>query len=201
MTPTQVFNWFCKEQGIMPNITMIYYKIHPKCNIWENGGIKRKYLTYDEYVKSKLMNGSFSELFISIQNDYIFTLGLDKYDEYSKGINLVNLDKKWRYFAKNNIFIDEDCLKVGDVITFKVSDWRRVLLDNQNPYVDEAHRGRVDSIDVGNGIITIWDCNDDKSRTYYSNEFYNKNFNIFDFDLNFYIKRNRRKYYGKNNGK
>lgn len=194
MTATQVFKWFCKEQGIMANIMNMYHTVHPSYNTYDNGGIKAKYLTYDEYITIKLRNGSFVDLFERIMSDFLFKIGWEKYDEYVDKWNLRNLSKKWRYFAINNIRLDENCLKVGDDITFRLSDWRRW---DENPALT-IHRGRVDTLQVGNGIMVIWDYVDNRHRTYYGNEIFNRDNGVFDFDLNFYIKRNRRAYYGRN---
>jgi hypothetical protein len=136
---------------------------------------------------------------MNVQNTYLYTIGWQKYDEYSKRVGLEGLNRKWRYFAKNNIFIDDDCVKVGDDIDFTVSAWRR--LDANALLDDEVHKGRVDSINIGDSTITIYDYVDNQYRTYYANEFLDKNTKVFNFDLKFYIKRNRRKYYGRNHGK
>ena len=200
MTPTQVFNWFCKEHNVMANIMMIYHVSHPRCNVYTDGKIETKYLTYDEFIENKLKNGNFADLFMNVQNAYLYTIGWQKYDEYSKRIGLEGLNRKWRYFAKNNIFIDDDCVKVGDDIDFTVSAWRR--WNNADAFLDdEVHKGRVDSINIGDSTITIYDYVDNQYRTYYANEFLDKNTKVFNFDLKFYIKRNRRKYYGRNHGK
>lgn len=199
MTPTQVFNWFCKEHNVMANIMMIYHVSHPRCNVYRDGKIETKYLTYEEFIENKLNNGNFADLFMNVQNAYLYTVGWQKYDEYSKRIGLEGLNRKWRYFAKNNIFIDDKSVKVGDEIDFLVSAWRR--WDANPPFDEEVHKGRVDLINIGDSTITIYDYVDNQYRTYYANEFLDKNTKVFNFDLKFYIKRNRRKYYGRNHGK
>lgn len=196
MTATQVFKWFCKEQGIMANIMNMYHTVHPRYNTYYNGGVQTKYLTYDEYIVIKLRNNNFVDLFERITSDFLFKIGWEKYEEYVDKWNLRNISKKWRYFATNNIRLDENCLKVGDDITFRLSDWRR--WDENHALMDTIHRGRVDTLQVGNGIMVIWDYADNRHRTYYSNEIFNRDNGVFDFDLNFYIKRNRRTYYGRN---
>lgn len=201
MTAAQVFNWFCKEQNIMSNIMMIYNTVRPRCNQCVNDTIQLKYLTYEEFIELKLKNGSFMDLFMNVQNAYLYTFGWYKYEEYSRKIDLLGLNKKWRYFASHNICIHDDCLKVGDVIDYKLSGWRRWDA-GFNGFIDDVNRkGRVDSINVGYGVITIWDEVDNQHRTYYANEFYDMNGSTFNLDINFYIKRNRRKYYGRNHGR
>ena len=196
MTAAQVFKWFCKEQGIVANIMNMYNTVRPSYNTYDNGGIQTKYLTYDEYIAIKLRNSNFVDLFERITSDFLFKVGWGKYDYYVDKWNLRNITKKWRYFAMHNIYINENCLKVGDNITFRVSDWRR--WHENHALMDTLHRGRVDTLQVGNGVMVIWDYVDNRHKTYYSNEIFDRDNGVFDFDLNFYIKRNRRTYYGRN---
>lgn len=130
MRVVQVFNWFCKEQKIVPLAREFFYLINPIRMEYKDSGIESIPLSFSEYIENKIYNNGFNDLFFSIMSDYRMTMCREmSYNEYieksrelEEKINKIN--NKWKYFVRNNIKLNEDTfLKVGE--TVDVRSWGR----------------------------------------------------------------------------
>lgn len=188
MTGVQVFKWFCKEQKIMPLIRQLYYTIRPTDNGWRN---YPTYLSFDEYIGKMISSYGFVDLMIRLENAYYYKIGWNKYDEFSKQHELPNLNKKWHYFVYHNIFIDEDVLKVGSEV-----EYRRPLWDARED-ADDHERAIVRTIHPDGFSVRIDSLVDNSLRNFFYSISNLRDVNTHEpLKINFYIKRNRRKYYG-----
>ena len=101
----------------------LYYQISPQKIVSdENGFINAKNLTFDEYIENKIDNFGFLPLIDNICNDYIYNKWCD--NSSHEFINsheemLSSINKKWRYFTKNNLRLKDECIKVGDKLKYK----------------------------------------------------------------------------------
>lgn len=189
MTEEQVVKWFCKEQKIMPYLQKFYYGIHPKTVSYENKEYKTKYLSFNEFIINLIKVHGMTDLFNTIIEEYCRVLRKDNeipYVEYysfkeNMLIKFEKLNKRWNYFCKNNIKIDEDILKVDKVV--KVESW------------GETRNIKIRNIDILSmrisGIVEIKEgCFNSSSSLY----------NILDGDklikLDFIIKRRKKIYHG-----
>ena len=80
----------------------------------------------------------------------------------------------------------EDCLKIGDVIEYDYCHWGEI-----GDIVHEKRKGKVVSINLVGMTVMIQDIDDKRYCTLYSN-----NLKESGIELDFYIKRNRKEYYG-----
>ena len=129
MTNSQVFRWFCKEQGITHLIHRMYYKIQPRKLEYEGNTLKDRYLTFDEYIDDMVDAHGFPYLLDRIISNYKnkMRVGMIFNDFYAFARQLTEkfkkLNRKWEYFAKKNIEF-ENPIGIGDVISFK--DWNEI---------------------------------------------------------------------------
>ena len=189
MTGVQAFNWFCKEQNIIPIIREIFYKVRPTSNTWK---MPPTYLSFGEYIENIINSGGMSELLIRIENSYYYKVGWNNFDKFRKEHNIENLLKKWHYFVKNNLQICEDNLKIGDTISFRSHYWYAAggdaALNNRS--------GKVLSINLGKYTVVVEE-DDGGRREIFINDIVNDG-TTESKDIDFYIKRNRKTYYGAN---
>ena len=186
MTAAQVFNWFCKEQRIMPIIREMYYTSRPHNQKYGNGGIITEYLSLEEFMNSRLGMHGMTGMFSNLTHTFYYSVGWAKYDEFRDKYNIPNIEKKWLYFVKNNVHVKEDCLKIGDVIEYDYRHWGEV-----GNIVHEKRKGKVVSINLVGMTVMLQDIDDKRYCTLYSN-----NLKESGIELDFYIKRNRKEYYG-----
>lgn len=168
MTNSQVFRWFCKEQGITHLIHRMYYKIQPRKLEYEGNGLKDRYLTFDEYIDDMVGVYGFPYLLDRIICAYKNKMraGMIFTDFYAFARKITEkfkkLNRKWEYFAKNNIQL-ENLINVGDTIMFR--DWneiRQLKVTNTDFYQsriygnvisnDRNWNGRAYTISFGNMI-------------------------------------------------
>ena len=188
MTNAQVFRWFCKEQKIMHLIQKMYYKIQPikiEYDI-DNGGLYSKYISFDEYISNRINAFGFSYLFQRILSDYKQKLRnempFSQYYPFCENLDkkFEKIDKKWEYFAKNNIKVSQDSMKVGDIINFK-------------DYGD-ARKMKVGCIDLYSGrIVGKLQTN---GRSYGTFMAYLTDEHGEKMTLDFLIRRNKKVYHG-----
>ena len=186
MTTAHIFNWFCKEQKIIPIIREMYYIGRPRNQKFSKYGIINEYLSLEEYMNSRLDLHGLNGLFSNLIHVYFNAVGWNKYDEFRDKYNIPNIEKKWLYFVKNNVHVKEDCLKIGDVIEYDYRHWGEV-----GDIVHEKRKGKVVSINLLGMAVTIQDIDDKRYNTLYFN-----NLKESGIELDFYIKRNRKEYYG-----
>ena len=191
MTTTQLFKWFCKEQKITHIIHKMYHEIHPCKNVFGNGQIIRRYLTFDEYVKEKVSTYGFSYLLSRIVMEYMDkirrTMNCNDYwdfrDKFESDFN--SYCRRWEYFTKRNIFISENSVKNGDNIKF--NNWGNI------------NRMTVSSLNIPEGRIYGVRKTDDNREMYYCARFEELlNEDETPKEINYIIKRNRKTYNGKN---
>ena len=186
MTISQVFRWFCKEQKIMHLIQEMYYKIQPLKRNIVNGVFKNEYMTFDEYVESKFSYYGFNYIFQSILDDYRCSLTKNKpYYEYIDickefDEKYKNHIKRWDYFAKNNIELNDKVNKIGDTIYFR--DWGNGIKSMKVTSVD-LYGGRIYGSFRGQKCYGIY-------LSYLTDASGNH------INLNYKIKRKRKVYYG-----
>lgn len=123
MTDVQVFKWFCKEQGIMANIRGMYYVCSP--TRYSISGYKSEKISFEKWIHDFVYRNGFLGLMERILSSYNMNL---QYASYDCSIPLItgmatdkfiNAIKRWHYFVRHNIIIDENILKVGDIVTYK----------------------------------------------------------------------------------
>ena len=186
MTAAQVFNWFCKEQRIIPIIREMYYRGRPRNQKYALEGVITEYLSLEEFMNSRLGMHGMSGMFSNLTHTFYYSVGWNKYDEFREKYDIPSIEKKWNYFVKHNVLVKEDCLKIGDVIEYNYRHW-----GNVGDIVYEKRRGRVVTINLYGMSVTLQNVEDNTYYTLYAN-----NFKENGIELDFYIKRNRRKYYG-----
>lgn len=189
MTRVQVFKWFCKEHKMMSLMRELYYRIRPTKTSWRQPPI---YLSFDEYIDDIISSYGFIDVLSRIEYSYFLKVGWDKYNEFEKKYDMPTLKRRWIYFVRHNICIPEDTLKVGDEIAFSIPFWFNA--ENNRPEI--LTKGTIKTIQVHNTYITV-DFIDGSYRDYSINmtNLYNPETEE-KLDIPFYIKRNRKKYYG-----
>ena len=188
MTEVQVFKWFCKEQGIMGEIFSLFHAIEPKKMTYENGTYETIPLNFYEYIKGRITCTGFFELFWAIESAYITKVRNSRWE--GKTINdklitnrFLKAKKNWDYFTKHNLFLNDESLKVGDVIKWNGSEVKIKEIDLRWGNIvgerigSQAFFGR-------NVYFKLSGCRDRESNE--------------PLQLNYYIKRNRRIYNGVN---
>ena len=191
MTIPQLFKWFCKEQKLMPQMQKMYYSIHP-CHISysKDNGLYTKYLTFNEYVERMVKNNGFPFLLRKLFDEYASnmrpTMNYNEfwvwYPNFMKEFE--PYFKKWEYFAKNNLIMEDERIKVGNEL--KYNSWGNV------------HDIKVTSIDVSQWRI----CGNIKvgertlETTTNIGELVDENNSPLKLD--FTIKRKRKMYHGQN---
>ena len=104
----------------------MYYEIQP-CKTNYDSTFKKVYLTFDEYIDSKVEFYGFSYLLDRILSDYKTKLrsGMKFEDYYTISVQLTQkfrpFNKKWEYFVKHNIQLHNG-VKVDDEIEFQGFD-------------------------------------------------------------------------------
>lgn len=184
MKVVQVFNWFCKEQKIVPLIREFFYEIKPTRMEFKDGGIENIPLKFSEYIEGKIYNNNFYDLFFSIMADYRMAIcrimGYNEYAEKNRELEekVNKINNKWNYFVKRNVKLNEDTfLKVGE--TVDIRSWgrdKRMIIESINipfSYIRGRYIGENQYISH-----TSFATLKDKDK------------------LNYYIKRNRRIYNG-----
>lgn len=126
MTATQLFKWFCKEQRITHIIHKMFHETHPTKIMYDKGLITKKYLTFEEYVDYRVDCYGLSLLLHRIIVDYFDSMKLtirdwNAYWEFRDEFQakLSQYCKRWEYFVRHNIIINENSVKIGDNINFK----------------------------------------------------------------------------------
>lgn len=186
MTNAQVFRWFCKEQKIMHLIQKMFYKIQPSKLEYTTDRIYSKYITFDEYINDRSSLYGFSYLLQRILDDYKrkirVGMALNDYYPLSEALDkkFEKINKRWEYFAKNNIQLNPDSVKVGDVINFR-------------DYGDERTM-RVSGIDVTNSRIYGYLNTNGRSYGIYASYVTDENGKYKPLD--YVIRRNRKVYHG-----
>ncbi len=202
MTDVQVFRWFCKEQGIMANIRGMYYVCSPKKYALKRAdGDCVNRLTFEEWIHGLIASRGFCGLLDKIADSYNCNLVYNKYDKdvpHIEGMFTENFRKamrRWNYFVSKNIIMDNDSIKIGDVVSYKNpflwGDVRteRVIVDNIN-LKDGYLSGHVEGTDG-----EVWE----NKRDFMSFCYLRKLDNIDEeLEINYSVKRNRRTYNGVN---
>ena len=180
MEKKEVFLKFCKINGITPLIMTRFYRKKPQLWIYNKKTCKYflETVQFNDFFNCLSRSNSFYWLFKTISAK-IFTAAYRNSKTYKR------LTKKWTYFLGNNVFVQENSLKVGDKVL--VTDW------------DSTKEGKVEEICVGQ----------DNIRMSYFNETYNRicqlttpfstivEINGKKPDIKYYIKY-KRKVYGAN---
>lgn len=190
MTGVQVFKWFCKEQKIMPLIRELYYEVRPTDNSWK---MPPKYIGLEEYIQRMIESNGFFDLLLRFENSYYYKVGWNKFDYFRKKHGIENILRKWDYFLKNNLQICEDTFKVGDTVLVRNHYWFTV---NDADAAQNIKTGKILSINIGK-YTAIVEQDDLGRREVFLNDIV-KEGTIESVDINFYIKRNRKTYYGAN---
>lgn len=187
MTSIQLFKWFCKEQGIMGEMFSLYHAMQPKLTTYEDGEYKARPLSFGEYVTNAINYSGFLDLFWNIESNYNAKVRNCRWERkpIREGLitpKFLKAKKNWDYFVKNNVFVDENSLKRGDtvrwnnhIVTIKEIDKRWC-----NITAELATEGR--------GSRNVW---------FKFSGLKDKDTNE-PLNLNYYIKRKRRVYYGVN---
>lgn len=198
MTDVQVFKWFCKEQGIMANIRGMYYVSSP-LKYMNRARFEVRKLTFNEWIHSLVVSQGFRDILVNIAYKYNSGIAYSRFDSripkleglyndtYKKAI------KRWGYFVKNNIVMNDKSLKVGDIIAYK-NPWD---FENQ-----ECEKIVIDSINLIDGYANGHLLGSDASK--WQNErgymrfdcLKNPDDNKIPIEINYSIKRNRRIYNG-----
>ena len=114
MDINRVFFWFCKEQGIM-DIMLLMYRMR-KFGIWrydsENGSYYER-LSLKKYISETIMEYGFKDLFWRLQPSPFIkgaNLKLLECEKYKKARG------KWNSFVKKNLKFSDDFMKIGDKV-------------------------------------------------------------------------------------
>lgn len=201
MTDVQVFKWFCKEQGIMANIRGMYYVCSPKrysSRIRDNGVIK---LTFEQWIHEIIATRGFKGILGRIVESYNCNSAYNRYDKNAVIIDGLVTDnfkkaiKHWNYFVSNNLMLDERCLKVGDIVSYK------------NPFLwneETTEKIIIDNINIKDGYVsghllgTVGEDWKDK-RDFMTLNSLRKTDNLKEeLEMSYSVKRNRRIYNGAN---
>lgn len=190
MTNTQVFRWFCKEQKIMHLIQKMFYKMQPTNLEYKDGQICYRYIDFNEYIDNRVSSYGFTYLLQRILEDYKRKLrgemSFADYYSLSQALDrkFDKFNKRWEYFVKNNIQVNPNFLKIGDIAKFKDFGDEKTL--------------RIGSIDLTYGRIWGRTIEDDESleRSYgvYTSSLLDNNGKKL--PIRYMIKRNRKVYYG-----
>lgn len=176
MTEKEIFLKFCKLNKMMPYLVGKFYSskvcdimFDCKLNMYIN-----RPLMFNEYfekiTKFSSMNSLFFDVFSRLTN-----YGYNGNEEYRKSV------RKWDYFVKNNLFINENSLKVGDVVEAR-------------NFPGQIAKLKVEKISIPHSNITGYDENNKKRIVNFSDVF---TVNGEAFKPNYYFKI-RRKLYGIN---
>ena len=201
MTDVQVFKWFCKEQRIMANIRGMYYVCSPKrysSRIRDNGVIK---LTFEQWIHEIIATRGFKGILGRIVESYNCNSAYNRYDKNAVIIDGLVTDnfkkaiKHWNYFVSNNLVLDESCLKVGDIVSYK------------NPFLwneETTEKIIIDNINIKDGYVsghllgTVGEDWKDK-RDFMTLNSLRKTDNLKEeLEMSYSVKRNRRIYNGAN---
>lgn len=192
MTNSQVFRWFCKEQRITHLIHRMYNKIQPCKLECEGNALKDRYLTFDEYIDDMVSAYGFPYLLDRIISAYKskMRLGMKFNEYYTFAIQLTKkfekFNRKWEYFVKNNIQLEES-IKIGDIVKFK--DW------------DDIREMKVTSTDFYQSLIygNVISNNRNWDGREYTVSFGNMiDKNGKHIKQNYLIRRNKKIYHGTN---
>lgn len=114
MTNKEVFLKFCKLNKMMPYLVKKFYDTKIEDFIYNkdlNAYVNRR-LTFDEHfnrcVRYNGLNGLYFEVFARLTN-----YGYNGTEEYRKSL------KRWSYFVRNNVFLKDNVLNVGDEIEIR----------------------------------------------------------------------------------
>ena len=193
MTATQLFKWFCKEQRITHIIHKMFHEIRPTKTMFNKGSITKKYLTFEEYIDYRVDSYGFAFLLSRIMLDYFDNMRRtirdwnaywDFRDEFQAKLN--QYCRKWEYFTRNNIIINEDSIKIGDNVKFNNwGDIGRIIITEMSIPNGTIHGKVFSNIDGKEHISYIKFgelLNEDETPKM----------------INYSIKRNRKIYNGKN---
>lgn len=163
MTLEQIFYWFCKKEKVF---TLVKQLVNIRISYWN----KYKSKTDEPWNPSTY----FYNILSRGNDNFIATLlGFwGSYSLYQQYPVFRNVCRRWNYFVKHNIFLKDDCLKIGDKI-------------NYSTYWNKEH-GKIVSI-VNPFIVNTNERNNVKIYSIYkvNNETPN---------ISWYIKRNRETY-------
>ena len=202
MTDVQVFKWFCKEQGIMANIRGMYYVCSPKRYSTLRPLNNRFYkLSFKEWIHEIIATRGFGGILGRIVESYSCNLAYNRYDKNAVIIDGLVTDnfkkamKHWNYFVSNNLMLDERCLKVGDIVSYK------------NPFLwneETTEKIIIDDINIKDGYVsghllgTVGEDWKDK-RDFMTLNSLRKTDNLKEeLEMSYSVKRNRRIYNGAN---
>lgn len=190
MTNAQVFRWFCKEQGITHLLHRMYHKIQPSKITYE-GGFKQTYLTFDQYINDIVGSQGFSYMLDRIVNAYLFKIRVGmRFEDYDTIANNIRIkfkpyNRKWEYFVKNNIKIDNG-IKINEVVSF--NDWG-------NLYKIKVSVFYPSSAEIYGHLITD-DNNNGRGYSVRFNKLLDEN--GMPKTIQYQIRRNRKVYHGTN---
>ena len=187
MDEVQVFMWFCKENKLNPLIRELYYKINPCSHHLSNGySIVREVMTFKEYISNIIHRNGFIDVFTRIIHDYYCYNGWNAYAVLMERFDLSRVKQKWVYFVEHNIFICDECMKIGDSLNVTCL-----------PHSRDA-KIEVSSIDIPNCRVLAKDyVNGHFSRSIHFSYIF-KTRDDGTYDAKYYIKRKGKLYYGQN---
>ena len=186
MDEVQVFMWFCKENKLNSLIRELYYKINPCHHRLSSGtSIVKKAMTFKEYISNTIHRNGFIELINRITYDYYCSRGLNDYEALMKRFGISRIRQKWAYFVEHNIFICDECVKIGDSLNVTcISPSRDLKIE-------------VSSIDIPNCRVLAKDYVD---GCYFRSVHFSYVFKTRDdgtYDVKYYIKKKGKLYYGQ----
>ena len=195
MNIAQVVRWFCKEQKIMPQIMKMYHVTRPYRLNYDVGldgskEINTRYITFDEYVERKVQSYGFSYLLTRVIDDYLVAMRKNMdYNDYwdfrtKLEHELYDVIKKWEYFARHNILLNDGIINIGDKVKFRSWGNNEFLTVTEINVWDGRLYGNIkrEGMDIRYSIHFNEVMNDDNSL---------KNLN------DYIIKRKRKIYNGK----
>jgi len=186
MDEVQVFMWFCKENKLNSLIRELYYKINPCHHRLSDGSlIVRETMTFKEYISNAIHREGFVELINRITYDYYRSRGFNDYRALMKRLSISHIRQKWAYFVEHNIFICDECVKIGDSLNVTL------LTRSEDVKIE------VSSIDIPNCRVLAKDyVNGYFSRSIHFNYIF-KTRDDGTYDVKYYIKKKGKLYYGQ----
>lgn len=106
----EIFFRFCKENKILGDLLLLHMQ-HPTFGVyWNDGKIARKGDTFDD-----LVDRIFKSKYITLSEKLPQLISTIDYTSSDSDF-YKNAIKKWKYFVRHNIIMDEDKLQDGNVI-------------------------------------------------------------------------------------
>lgn len=115
MTLYQVFIWFCKENKILGDLYSLHLNHPAEFQTCSYGQIVYKRQTFKERIESILSNELIP--FHETLHDFIVNLDSTYATKFTISENGQCILRKWNYFVKNNIILDDEQFSDGKKIT------------------------------------------------------------------------------------